>query len=174
MKGGTIMAQAAWHALMCDAVRWRRLKKPVEAIDCLVQAIALTQQAPELSREAGSLLNYLADLYLQEGQLAQAEATIRQALQKHLCLPGPERSLGADDFMILAKVLSRQGRHREAYEAGSQALASFRQQSGTPDKFLAQIQEMVDELKRKRDTVAGIELKPSRAARGAATDRPGD
>src|SRR5208282_5294383 len=112
------MAQATWHALKCDAVRWRRLKKPAQAIECLVQAIELTQQSPDLSRETGSLLNYLADLYLQEGQLAQAEAAIRRALQAHLSLPAPERGLAADDFMILAKVLSRQARHREAYEAG--------------------------------------------------------
>ena len=168
------MAQATWHALKCDAVRWRRLKKPAQAIDCLVQAIALTQQAPELSRETGSLLNYLADLYLQEGQLAQAEATIRQALQTHLGLPGPERSLGADDFMILAKVLSKQARHREAYEAGRQALASFRQQLGAQDKFLGQIEEMVEELRRKRGTGVGVELKPSRAELGAVADRPRD
>src|SRR5436190_599889 len=136
------MAQATWHVLKCDAVRLRRLKKPAQAIECLVQAIALTQSSPDLSRETGTLLNYLADLYLQEGQLARAEATIRQALQTHLSLPGAGRGLGSDDFMILAKVLSRQARHREAYEAGSQALASFRQQSGTRDQFLAQIEEL--------------------------------
>ena len=66
------MAQAPWHALKCEAVRWRWLKKPAQAIDCLVQAIEMTRQSPDLSRETGSLLNYLADLYLQEGQLAQA------------------------------------------------------------------------------------------------------
>jgi len=166
------MAQATWHALKCDAVRWRRLKKPAQAIECLVQAIELTQQSPDLSRETGSLLNYLADLYLQEGQLAQAEAAIRRALQAHLSLPAPERGLAADDFMILAKVLSRQARHREAYEAGGQALASFRQQLGTHDKFIAQIEEIVEELGRKREKGAGVELKPSRAERGAAGGKP--
>src|SRR5438270_10109925 len=103
------MAQATWHALMCAAVRWRRLKKPAQAIECRVQAIEMTRQSPDLSRETGSMLNYLADLYLQEGQLAQAEAAIRRALQANLSLPGAERSLSADDFMILAKVLSKQG-----------------------------------------------------------------
>src|SRR4051812_473255 len=133
------MAQATWHALKCEAVRLRRLKEPARAIECLVRAIELTQQSPDLSRETRSLLNYLADLYLQEGQLAQAVAAIRRALQTTLSLPDPERSLGADDFMILAKVLSRQARHREAYEAGSQALSLFRQRLGTHDKFIAQI-----------------------------------
>src|ERR1700730_1466367 len=115
------MAQATWHALKCEAVRWRQLKNPAHAIECLIRALEITRQSPDLCRETGSMLNYLADLYLQEGQLVQAEAAIRRALQTNLSLPGPERSLGADDFMILAKVLSRQARHREAYEAGSQA-----------------------------------------------------
>src|SRR6267143_2499333 len=96
-----VMAQATWHALMCEAVRRRRRKQPAQAIECLVQAIEMTWQAPDLSRQTGAMLNYLADLYLQEGQLAQAEAAIRRALQTNLSLPGPERSLGADDFMIL-------------------------------------------------------------------------
>jgi tetratricopeptide (TPR) repeat protein len=166
------MAQATWHALKCDAVRWRRLKKPAQAIACLVQAIELTQQSPDLARETGTLLNYLADLYLQEGQLAQAEVTIRRALQTNLSLPTPERGLGADDLMVLAKILSRQARHREAHEAGSQALTSFRQQRGTPDRFIARIEETVEELRVNREREAAVELQPSRAEQTAAADRP--
>jgi tetratricopeptide (TPR) repeat protein len=166
------MAQATWHALKCDAVRWRLLKKPAQAIECLVRAIEMTQQSTDLARETGVLLNYLADLLLQEGQLPQAEVAIRRALQTNLSLPGPERGLGADDFMILAKVLSRQGRHREAYEAGRQALASFRQQLGTHDKFIAQIEAVVEELRRNREKGGEVELKPGRAEQGAAADRP--
>jgi uncharacterized protein HemY len=154
------MAQAIWHTLMCEAVRWRRLKEPARAIECLIQAIEMTQQSPDLCRETGSLLNYLADLYLQEGQLSQAEVAIRRALQTRLSLPGSERGLAADDLMILAKVLSKQARHREAYEAACQALASFRQQSGTNDKFIAQIEAMVEELRRKSAKGAEAELRP--------------
>jgi len=167
------MAQATWHALKCEAVRLRRLKQPAQAIECLVRAIELTQQSPDLSRETGSLLNYLADLYLQEGQLAQAEAAIRRALQTNLGLPDHERSLGADDFMILAKVLSRQARHWEAYEAGSQALTLFRQRLGTHDKFIAQIEQTVEKLRRKKENGASVELKSHRAEQGAAPDRGG-
>jgi tetratricopeptide (TPR) repeat protein len=161
------MAQATWHALKCEAVRQRRMKEPVQAIECLTQAIEIAQQSPELSRETGSMLNYLADLYLQEGQLAEAEAAIRRALQTNLSLPGPERSLAADDLMILAKVLSRQARHREAYQAGSQALASFRQRLGKQDKFIAQIEQMVEELRREGEKGTEVESKPDRAQRSA-------
>jgi tetratricopeptide (TPR) repeat protein len=168
------MAQATWHTLKCDAVRWRRLKKPAQAIECLVQAIELTQQSSDLARETGVLLNYLADLYLQEGQLVQAEAAIRRALQNNLGLPGPERGLSADDFMILAKVLSREARHREAYEAGNQGLALFRQQLGINDKFIAQIEEMVEEMRGKSEKAAEVELKRKWAELGVSADRPGE
>jgi len=153
---------------MCEAVRWRRLTKPAQAIECLVQAIELTRQSPDLSRESGTMLNYLADLYLQEGRLAQAEAAIRQALQTNLSLPSPERSLGADDFMILAKVLNRQARHREAYEAGRQALASFRRQEGMTDAFMTQIEDTVEELRRNSDKKAGVELKSNHTEQDAS------
>src|SRR5207302_2823719 len=136
-----VMAQATWHALKCEAVRWRRLNNPARAIECLLRAIEMTRQSADLSRETESMLNYLADVYLQDGQLAQAEAAIRRAVQTNLSVPGPDHGLGADDLMILARVLSRQARHREAYEAGSQALVLFRQQSGVHDKFLAQLEE---------------------------------
>ena len=100
------------------------------------------------------------------------EPQILRALQTNLSLPDPERSLGADDFMILAKVLSRQARHREAYEAGSQALASFRQQLGAQDQFIAQIEELVEELRRKSDKGTGVDLKPNRAEQGASAEQP--
>jgi tetratricopeptide (TPR) repeat protein len=166
------MEQAAWQALMCEAVRSRRLKKPAQAIESLVQAIEMTRQSPDLARESGSMLNYLADLYLQEGQLAQAETAIRGALQSNLSLTDPQRNLGADDYMILAKVLSRQARHREAFEAGSQALASFRQQLGTHDPFIAQIEELVAELRRKRDKGPVGEFKPNLTEQGPSAERP--
>ena len=110
----------------------------------------MTETSPDLSGETGSLLNYLGDLSLQEGQLTQAGATIRRALQIHLSLASPECGLGAEDLMILAKVPSRQGRDREAYEAGCQALASFRQQLGSRARFIARVEGTVEELGRKR------------------------
>jgi hypothetical protein len=119
-------------------------------------------------------LNYLADLYLQEGQLAQAEAAIRQALQTNLNLPGTERGLAADDFMILAKVLNSQARHTEAYDAGCQALALFQKQLGTHDQFIAQIEEIVEGLKHKGANGSGLDSKPNRAEQGAPANRPVD
>jgi tetratricopeptide (TPR) repeat protein len=145
------MAQAQWQSLQGEAVRWRRAKEPDRAIDCLTRAITLTRQSPDLARETGTLLNYLADVYLQEGVLDQAELTIRQALQSRKDLPASEQNLAADDLMILAKVLNKQGRHREAVEAGSQALALFEKFPGADDEFISQIKEL---LKRFRQDLA--------------------
>jgi tetratricopeptide (TPR) repeat protein len=154
------VAQARWHALKCEAVRWRYAKKPAQAIECLIRAIEITRQTADLAGETGVMLNYLADVYLQDGQLAQAETAIRGALQNDLELSPGEHSFRADHLMILAKVLSKQGRHRDAYEAGRQALRSFRQRVGTDTNFIRQIAEMVEEL-RKRTTHKEAEVRES-------------
>jgi tetratricopeptide (TPR) repeat protein len=147
------------------------VKNPAQAITCLIQAVEMTQQLPDLSRETASMLNYLADLYLQEGQLAQAEAAIRRAVQINLALPGAERTLGADDLMILAKVLSRQARHREAHKAATQALALFRQQQEADDEFITQMEEMVEEFGRKRELGPSVQVTPNRAEQDVSAAR---
>jgi tetratricopeptide (TPR) repeat protein len=148
------MAQAAWQALQCEAVRWRRRNQLAEASRCLIQAIELTRQSPDLAQETGTLLNYLADTYLQAGQLAEAETTIRQAIQARFSLPESKHRLAADDFLILADVLSQQGRHREAVEAGEQGLSLHRQDYGADDPFFLQIEQIVKQL---RQNLAQVE-----------------
>ena len=159
------MAQAQWQLLQGEAIRWRRAKQPDRAIDCLTRAITLTKQSPDLARETGTLLNYLADVYLQKGGLLQAEITIRQALDSRSRLLASEQNLAADDLMILAKVLSKQERHREAVEAGSQALALFEQFCGADEEFLGQIREL---LKQFRQDLAGVKASDRSLSRPAA------
>jgi tetratricopeptide (TPR) repeat protein len=142
------MAQATWHALQCEGIRWRRAKDPARAIECLTQAIEITQRSPELSRETGTLLNYLADSYLQQGLLPQAELAIRRAIENRRLLPTSEPTLCANDLTILGEVLSKQGKHQEALQAGIQGLALFRQQYGVDDDFVRRIEEMVKQLGR--------------------------
>jgi tetratricopeptide (TPR) repeat protein len=141
------MAQALWHKLKCEAIRSRLAKKPAHAISCLLQALEITRLLPDLCCQTGTMLNYLADIYLQENQLAEAEGAIREALQQRMKLPPAEQSLAAGDFMILAKILSKQGRHREAFDAGSRGLALHMKSKYADPEFLGQIKEMVRELK---------------------------
>jgi hypothetical protein len=142
------MSQASWHALKCEAVQWRRAKNPARATECLMQALAITGQAADLIRETGTMQNYLADLYLQQGQLTLAESAIREALRNRFRLPVAEQTLAADDFIVLARILGKQGKHREAFDAASHGLAILRRQSGIDGRFLCQIQDMVNGLKR--------------------------
>jgi len=114
--------------------------------------------------------NYLADLYFQEGQLPLAEGAIREALQTRLSLPVAEHSLAADDFIILAKVLSKQGKHREAFEAGNQGLGLFRKQSRADDKFIGHVRDMVEEFRRKLTRV-DMEAQTSVPRNGRDRDR---
>jgi tetratricopeptide (TPR) repeat protein len=158
------MAQPMWHKLECEAIRWRRLaKKPANAISCLLQALEITRQLPDLCLETGTMLNYLADLYLEEGQLVEAESAIREALQQRMKLPSVQQDLAAGDFMILAKVLSKQGRHREAFDAGSRGLALHKKSKYADPEFLGQIKEMVREFKQ---NLRQKETKPSASVLG--------
>ena len=141
------MPQPQWQQLTFEGIRWRKAKQPQRAIECITQSIEITRQSPDLARETATSLNYLSDVYLQEGLLALAEDTIRQAIQTRLSLAPEERSLVANDLSILGEVLSKQGRHREALEAGSQGLELFQQDYGTGDSFVRQIEEMVEQLR---------------------------
>jgi tetratricopeptide (TPR) repeat protein len=141
------MPQPKWLALALEGVRWRKAGQPARAIECLKQSIEITRQLPDLSKETRTQLNYLADVYLQEGLLDQAEFAIRQALKNRFGLPAADQTLAADDFMIIAKVLSKQGRHREALEAGSHGLAMFKRDFASNDPFFGQIKRMVQQLR---------------------------
>jgi len=144
------MEQPKWHALVCAGIRWRHAKQPARAIECLTQSIEITRRMPELREETGTNLNYLADLYLQEGMLTEAENAIRQALGMRLGSPGPGRDFAMDDFLILATVLSKQGRHQEAVEAGEKGLAMYRRFHGYFNPLVREVRQRVKELKQNR------------------------
>ena len=81
--------------------------------------LAPADRGPDLTRDARySPTGARTTFRLIPSELAQAEAAIRGALQTNLALPGPDRTLVADDLMILAKILSRQARHQEDGEPG--------------------------------------------------------
>ena len=144
------MQPPKWQSLAMKGMRMRHAKQPVLAIECLTQSIEITRQAPELFDETRINLNYLADLYLQEGMLAEAEAAIRQTLEMRPDSSGREWDQAADDFLILAKVLSKQGRHQEAVEAGEKGLAMYRRFYGFFNPLVREVRAMVKELKQNR------------------------
>lgn len=146
------MAQPRWQALLLEGIRWRHRNQPARAIECLSQSVELSRQAADLILETGTTLNYLADVHLQEGQLAQAEAAIREAIHFRLLLPPAEQTVVAEDYLILAKVLHAGGRHQEATEFGSQGLAILERRHGRRHPVVQQIRDLVASFRPRRAT----------------------
>lgn len=155
------MARPNWQSLQGEAIRWKFLKQYSRAIECLIQALEITQHSDDLLDETATTLNYLASIYLEAGQLAQAEAAIREALEKRSRLPADRQELVASDYMMLSTVLSLLGRHAEALDAGEKGFALHRKNIDSP-KYVKQIKERVEQLKR---NLAEAEKRERRALR---------
>jgi tetratricopeptide (TPR) repeat protein len=141
------MTLPEWQRLDGEAIRWKYAKQHARAIDCQIKALEILRELPAQVEEVGTSLNYLAFLYLQDGQLAQAESTLREALEWRLRLPAEQRHLAAEDYMMLADVLSKQGRHEEALEAGQHGLA-LHQSREPKNGYDRKVKEVVKQLKR--------------------------
>jgi tetratricopeptide (TPR) repeat protein len=134
-----------WQELSSRATHLRRAGVAVQAIDLLIRAIELTKPKPELTNDTGDMLNYLADTYLQEGMLIEAESTIREAMQYENGRGGP---ITACNLMILAKVMHEQGRCDEAVRTGKQALALRRRELGWRNDYYRQSKKVVASFKK--------------------------
>jgi hypothetical protein len=65
-----------WRAVAGSAMMRRQTGDTDGAILDMVKAVGLTRQNPKLAEQTASLLNYLADLYLDAGADDQAEAAL--------------------------------------------------------------------------------------------------
>ncbi len=91
-----------WQKLDSRAISLRHAGRVAEAIVLLTQAIELARPNAALGAETGSMLNYLADVYLAEGMLTEAETAIRDAMHYEA---EPGNGITAANLMILAKVM---------------------------------------------------------------------
>jgi hypothetical protein len=128
-----------WHELRMQAIAFRHAGLPGPAIEALTQAIALARPTPELTECVGTMLNYLADLYLSQGLLTEAEATIREAMGYRIDMGG--------DLMILAKVMHQQGRQDEAIQTGRQALGIYKRELGWRSDYVRAVKQLVASFK---------------------------
>jgi tetratricopeptide (TPR) repeat protein len=117
-----------WQALSNSAVLLKLKGDFRGAIVEQKKSIALTKGVPNLANQTILSLNYLADLCLLANDLAQAEESIREAIQwsrscKNLHLEA--------NLFILSEVLRQKGAHGEALVAAEEALALYRQQNNT-------------------------------------------
>lgn len=142
------MAQPQWLALELEGMRWRRAKQYARAIGCLTQSLEIIRSDPSKVEDTAGILNYLGIVYLEAGLLELAEATIREALQAIFTLPKEEHYRAGGDYLNLANALSKQGRHREAYEAGKQSLGYFRMVHTWNEPYYRAKKAYVKELRR--------------------------
>jgi tetratricopeptide (TPR) repeat protein len=133
---------ATWHSLNTMAIHRRHDGDLTGAIASLQKAIAMTRDLPELARETSTMLNYLADIYLTEGSLDQAEETIRQALERTVAEP----LFFADNLLILAKILHKCGRHPESLEAAHEGLRIVRKEYGRTHGYTINVEALVKEM----------------------------
>ena len=92
------------------------------------------------------MLNYLADVFLSEGSLEQAETTIRQALER----TATEPLFFADNLLILAKILHKLGREQEMIESAHEGLCLVRREYGREHGYTARVELMVQQLTSER------------------------
>lgn len=131
-----------WRSLESLAVRQRVRGHPAEAIAYMEQAITMTRGTPELQEETATMLNYLADTYLQEELLDQAEATIREAIQLTVAQPMSH----ADNLLILASILHKKHRQHEAEQAGREGLRLVRQEYGWDHAYASGVEKLLNRL----------------------------
>lgn len=126
------------------------------------EAIDLLRQEPGLADQLAVKLNYLANMLLAVGQLTEAEADVREAMQiEQEC----GRPASDSNLMTLAMILHRQGRCDEAVRLGKQALALQGKYIDRRSEYYRQSKKMVASFKRP-PVPKPAEVEP--AGRGAA------
>jgi tetratricopeptide (TPR) repeat protein len=131
-----------WRTLENLAIHHRVRGRPAEAIPYMEQAIAMTRGKSDLAAETATMLNYLAGLYLSEGMLDKAEATIRDALPR----TAADTTNYADNLLVLAEILHKQNRQREATDAGREGLRLVRQEYGWDHGYTVGIEKLLSHL----------------------------
>ena len=109
------------------------------------EAIDLLRQEPRLTDQLAVKLNYLANMLLAVGQLIEAEAAVREAMQI-------ENDRGKSDsdsnLMTLALILHQQGRCDEAVRLGRQALKLQRMYLDPRGDYYRQSKKLVARFKK--------------------------
>jgi len=114
-----------WQSLRSSAIARRHSGDIQGAVDDLTKAIGLSRAKPQLAERTATMLNYLADVYLECNALGEAEAAIRESIE--LSRPGFPGLLAAN-LCGLAEILSRKGEHREALGSAEEARQLYQQQ----------------------------------------------
>ena len=142
LKGNNMIETKTWRSLENQAVRRRHAGDPTGAIASLAEAIGMTRNDAELISETATMLNYLAGICLSQGLLDPAEAAIREALQRTAARPIDY----ADNLLILAEVLHKEGRQKEAVEVADEGLRLVRSEYGWDHSYTRGVEELLKQL----------------------------
>ena len=140
-----------WQRLTGAAIWHRQAGDFDAAISAMLKAIDLTKAVPKLSEQTAISLNYLADLYLLEGAISQAEETIREAIaQSRDRYP----LLLAANLWILAGIQLQENEFDEALESAEKARNLYQQRAHSYG--IGQTEELIAKIAVRRSGSVGI------------------
>lgn len=141
-----MVAHRDWQSLSSSAIARRHEGDIRGAIEDMLEAIRLSRAVPDLAKETATDLNYLADMYLECEAIAEAETTIREAIElSRPRFPG----LLADNLLGLAEIQRRKGEQREALASTEEARRLYRQQNHAHG--VAQTDELIERIKTQQE-----------------------
>lgn len=131
-----------WKVLKDAAIFRKHTGDVYGAIEAMTKAICLTRTLPILSKETANNLNYLADLYLTNNAIDQAEKAIRESIAlSRSAYP----ALVPDNLWILAGIQSRRAEYREALCSAEEARQLYQQEGHSYG--VAQAEELIERIK---------------------------
>lgn len=139
---GDITNATNWQYLENAAIYRKHMGDFDGAVEAMVKAISLTRIKPNLAEKTATMLNYLADMYLECNAIAEAETAIREAVE--LSRPRFPCLLG-DNLWILAEIQRVKGEYREALASAEESRRSY--QLGSHSYGVAQAEELIEKIK---------------------------
>jgi tetratricopeptide (TPR) repeat protein len=131
--------QKRWLELRAVASRHKLCGELRKAITCLEEALSIPDAINPLDRSIA--FNSLANLYLKIGDFQSAERAANEAivLETRWGDCGRETNHLADDYLILARVLEKQGRYAEAAELVGRSLVLAEGLGGNSPDYIGAI-----------------------------------
>jgi len=114
--------QVNWQVLKGKAMWCRHTGELRNAIELISDAIAEARKTGNLQEQVASMMNYLADLHLLNGDLKSAEKVIRETLD---CSKKLKILQLGDDLLVQSRILEAKGDFEAAMDAAQRSLATY-------------------------------------------------
>ena len=135
-----------WQYLENAAIYRKHTGNCDGAVEAMIKAISLTRTIPNLAEKTATMLNYLADIYLDGNALGEAETAICEAVE----LSRPRfPSLLAANLLVLAEIQMLKGEHGEALASSEEARHLYQQEGHSHG--VAQAKGLIERIKTKTE-----------------------